>query len=215
MTTAGLSCCTPQRGDGKALDLIRSTAVTTDMTRLRAAGFRLLLDRGEPVELADIAVAADLEVETVKHLIEQEAGRIETDGEGRLLGVAGLTVTETRHQITIGDEMRWTWCALDAVGIFGALEATGNIRSTDARTGQDIHIEFVDGQSQGDATLFILGGYDGGNVREDWCPLVNFFGTHRDAEAWVADRDVTGDIVSVRQIAADATAMWRPVTGAA
>jgi hypothetical protein len=185
------------------------------MTRLRAAGFRLLLDRGEPVELADIAVAADLEVETVKHLIGQAAGRIETDGEGKLLGVAGLTVTETRHQITIGDEMRWTWCALDAVGILGALEATGNIRSTDARTGQDIHIEFVDGQSQGDATLFILGGYDGGNVREDWCPLVNFFDTHRDAEAWVADRDVTGDIVSVGQIAADATAMWRPVTGAA
>jgi len=44
---------------------------------------------------------------------------------------------------------------------------------------------------------------------------VNFFATPADAEAWVATRQDTGDIVSVRQIAADATAMWRPVTNKA
>ena len=215
MATSRLNGSTPQQGDGKALELIGSMTITSDMARLRTAAFRLLLDRGEPIDPSDIAAAANLDLTAVERLIERAAGRIETDADGRLLGVAGLTVTPTRHEITIGDEKRWTWCALDAVGILGALGATGTINSTDAQTGADVHIEFVDGQPQGDATLFILGGYDGGNVTEDWCPLVNFFTTHSDAEEWVADRDVTGDIVSVSQIAADATAMWLPVTNPA
>ena len=215
MTTSDLNSSTSQRGDGKALELISSMTITTDMARLRAAGFRLLLDRGEPIDPSDIATAAGLDVATVETLIEQAAGRIETDDDGRLLGIAGLTVSPTHHEITIGDEKRWTWCALDAVGILGALGATGTIHSADAQTGADVHIEFVDGQPHGDATLFILGGYDGGNVTEEWCPLVNFFTTHTDAEEWVADREVSGDIVSVSQIAGDATAMWLPVTNPA
>ena len=201
--------------DGKALELIGSMTITSDMARLRTAGFRLLLDRGEPIDPSDIAAAANLDLVTVERLIERAAGRIETDDDGRLLGIAGLTVTPTRHEITIGVDKRWTWCALDAVGILGALGATGSILSSDAQTGADVHIQFVDGQPKGNATLFILGGYDGGNVTEEWCPLVNFFTTHSDAEEWVADREVSGDIVSVSEIAADATAMWLPVTNPA
>ena len=198
--------------DGKALELIGSMTITSDMARLRTAGFRLLLDRGEPIDPSDIAAAANLDLVTVERLIERAAGRIETDDDGRLLGIAGLTVTPTRHEITIGDNTRWTWCALDAVGILGALGATGTIHSADAQTGADVHIEFVDGRPQSDATLFILGGYDGGNVTAEWCPLVNFFTNQRDAEDWVAEREVSGDIVSVSQIATDAAAMWLPVT---
>ena len=215
MATSDLNSSTPQPGDGKALELISSMTLTTDMARLRAAGFQLLLDRGEPIDPSDIATAAGLDLPTVERLIEQAAGRIEIDDDGRLLGIAGLTVVPTRHEITIGDEKRWTWCALDAVGILGALGATGTIHSADAQTGADVHIEFVDGQPQGDTTLFILGGYDGGNVTEEWCPLVNFFTNHTDAEDWVADREVSGDIVSVSQIAGDATEMWLPVTNPA
>lgn len=201
--------------DGEALDLIRSTTVSAETARVRAAGFRLLLDRGEPVDLVDVADAADLDLVTVEDVVERAAGRVQLDDEGRLLGIAGLTVAPTRHEITIGDQTRWTWCALDAVGILGALGATGSIRSADAQTGAEIRIEFTDGRPDGDATLFILGGYDGGNVRDDWCPLVNFFTNHTEAENWVAANDVTGDIVSVGQITADATAMWRPVTSRA
>ena len=139
-------------------------------------------------------------------------GRAQLDDEGRLLGIAGLTVEPSRHRLTIGDETRWTWCALDAVGILGALEATGSIHSTDPRSGDPVDIGFEDGTPTGDATLFILGGYDGGNVIQDWCPMVNFFAARADAEAWVADNDVAGDIVSVAHVADNAAAMWRPVT---
>ena len=206
-------CCTPQQAStSTALHQIQSTTTTTDLARVRSAGFRLLLDTGEPVELADLADAAHLDLATVERLVEQATGRVQLDDAGCLLGVAGLTVSPTQHEITIGDQKRWTWCALDAVGILGALNATGTIRSTDPQTGRRVQIEVVDGQPEDDATLFILGGYDGGNVTEDWCPLVNFFNTQRDAHDWVAANDVTGDVVSVSEIAADATAMWRPVT---
>lgn len=118
----------------------------------------------------------------------------------------------TRHRLTVGDETRWTWCALDAVGILGALETTGSIHSTDPGSGAPVDIDFVDGYPSGDATLFILGGYDQGNVTKDWCPMVNFFTSRADAEAWVAEKDLDGDIVSVAEVADSAAAMWRPVT---
>jgi hypothetical protein len=98
------------------------------------------------------------------------------------------------------------------VGILGALEATGTIRSTDPRTGATVTIEFVDGQPQEGATIFILGGYDGGNIREEWCPLVNFFNTRSDAETWVEDNQLTGDILPAQQITGEASEMWRAVT---
>ncbi len=210
---ATANCCTPQRqSTSEALRQIQSTTATTDLARVRAAGFRLLLDTGKPVGLAELADAADLDLATVERLVKQAKGRVQVDDAGRLLGVAGLTVSPTQHEITIGDQKRWTWCALDAVGILGALNATGTIRSTDPQTGRRVHIEVVNGQPEDDATLFILGGYEGGNVTEDWCPLVNFFTTHSDAQEWVTANNVTGDIVSVSEIAADATSMWRPVT---
>jgi alkylmercury lyase len=140
------------------------------------------------------------------------AGRVELDDQGRLLGIAGLTIEPTHHKITVDGEERWTWCALDAVGILGALESDGTIRSVDPHSGDSIEIAFQSGEPTGDAVLFILGGYEGIGARDNWCPLVNFFTNRHDAEAWATERELAGEIVSIRQISAEATAMWRPVT---
>ncbi len=48
-------------------------------------------------------------------------------------------------------------------------------------------------------------------LREDWCPLVNFFTSPIDAQAWATDHDHNGDLVSVSDITADATAAWQAV----
>jgi hypothetical protein len=195
-----------------ALDELRKQTTTPEAAAIRAATFRLLLDEGQPVTTADLEVETGFDDSVIAEVIERGAGRVELDAQGNIVGIAGLTIYPTRHQLTIGTRTRWTWCALDAIGILGALEATGAIRSTDPRSGHAIEIDFVEGNPQGDAALFILGGYDGGNVREEWCPLVNFFTTHGEAEAWVAAHDLNGEIVSVVQVAEEAAAMWRPVT---
>ncbi len=67
-----------------------------------------------------------------------------------------MTITPGRHEISVAGTKRWTWCALDAIGILGALGASGSVRSTDPHTGASIEIEFVDGTPQTDKHLFIL-----------------------------------------------------------
>lgn len=138
-------------------------------------------------------------------------GRIEFNNDGHLMGNAGLSLTPSRHQLTIGNNTRWTWCALDAVGILGALGATGTVRSFDPQTGESIQVKFVDGSPDTDTQLFILNDYANGSVREDWCPRVNFFTTLEAAQAWIAGNNLDGSIVAVSQIAGDAAAGWRPV----
>ena len=205
------SCCSvPSTSSSEALDQLEaSTSPSDELALLRSSGFRLLLREGRPIERGEWSAAAGLEPEALNGMLASSRvkGRVQLDDHGRLLGIAGLTVEPSRHQLTIGDEIRWTWCALDAVGILGALEATGSIHSTDPGTGDPVDIDFVDGYPAGDATLFILGGYERGNVIEDWCPMVNFFTSRADAEAWVAEKDLVGDIVSL----AGMSLTWAPL----
>lgn len=208
------SCCTTPSTvtTDTAMDELRGRAATHEAVAVRSAAFRQLLNDARPVTNEDIAAATGLDQLTIDAVLEHDAGRVELDSAGNIAGIAGLTINPTRHQLTIGDKTRWTWCALDAVGILGAHEADGSVESTDPATGEQIDIPFAQGTPDGDTTLFVLGGYEGGNAREDWCPLVNFFATRADAESWVADRGLEGDVVSVSEIAKDAAALWLPVT---
>lgn len=208
-------CCTPSSSveASTALDELRAEETPADVAAIRHAGFRLLLETGEPVTVDDLIATTDVTPARVTEIFDsaRSRGRVEFDGQGRLIGLAGLSLTPSRHQLTIDDNTRWTWCALDAVGILGALGATGSVRSTDPQTHETVEIAFTDGQPDADAHLFILGGFSKGNVREDWCPQVNFFASHDAAESWVAARGAQGDIVAVKDIAAEAAEMWRPV----
>ena len=196
-------------------DIARAAATSPAVDALRSTGFRLLLHYGLPVDVEHWATESGIDVATLNEIMETSGakGRVQFDTDGRLVGIAGLTIEPTRHELNVEGTVRWTWCALDAVGILGALEATGTIRSTDPRTEAAIAIDFVQGEPDNEATLFILGGYDGGNVVEDWCPLVNFFATRLDAEEWVTAEGLDGDIVSVSSVASQAAEMWRPVVG--
>ena len=210
-------CCTGSAADiavsAAMVDLAQAAATSPEVDALRSTGFRLLLDHGLPVDVEHWATESGIDVATLNEIIETSGaeGRVQFDADGRLVGIAGLTVEPTRHELNVEGTVRWTWCALDAVGILGALQATGTIRSTDPRTGAAIVIDFVQGEPDNEATLFLLGGYDGGNVVEDWCPLVNFFATRLDADEWVTAEGLDGDILSVSSIASQAAKMWRPV----
>ncbi len=184
-----------------------------EVATLRSAGFHLLLEAGKPVTKEQWAERSGIEKGRIEEIIESPAlrGRIEVDDQGRLLGITGLTITPTPHQIDIEGETRWTWCALDAVGILGALHATGTIHSTDPHSGAAIEITVENGTPAGDTSLFILDGYGSDNVRQDWCPRVNFFANRDDADNWVAANHLEGKIVTVADVAAGAAAMWQTV----
>ena len=114
-------------------------------------------------------------------------------------------------EVDIDDRTRFTWCALDAVGILGALEADGRVTSIEPDTGDRIVIDFVGGVPAGAASMFILRGYDGSNVVDEWCSQVNFFVDAVAAEAWAEAHHRDGDIVSIADVAGEAAQMWGEV----
>ena len=200
----------------RAIDEVEEAiGVPPEIAAIRSAGFRLLLESDAPVPQAVWAEAVGLEVDVLRAMLERDdvRGRVRLDGDGRLLAIAGLSIEPTRHEICLQGVTRWTWCALDAVGIFGALEADGSVDSASPVGGVPIRIMFTAGVPDTDAVLFIADGYDGGSVVENWCPTINFFTNKEDAQAWVADRDLEGDIVPVADIASQAAEMWLPVVG--
>lgn len=199
--------------DTSALAGIADDNVGTDMAALRSAGFRLLLEGGSPVAQSVWADAAGVDSGAFERALREASarGRVALDDGGRLVGIAGLTVEPTSHRLDIDGFSRWTWCALDAIGILGALEADGSITSSDPGTGEDIEITFCGGIPVGDAAMFIVAGYADVNVMESWCPLVNFFTSEKAATDWVQAQGLEGDVVSVAQVATEAADIWKPV----
>jgi alkylmercury lyase len=190
-----------------------SMDMSEDVMKIRNVGFRLLYETGEPVPVDLIAEHGGHEVAEVAEILARPdvVGRSRRDKAGRLVGIAGLSVDPTPHEIQIGERRMWTWCALDAVGIFTAMEETGVVYSTPPDGSGTLEIRFVNGECLSDPSLFILGGFDGGDSVESWCPSVNFFATADDATAWADGHHLEGEVVSIGQIAENAGAVWRPV----
>src|SRR2546426_98546 len=72
-----------------------------------------------------------------------------------------------------------TWCAYDVVGIFGALRASGEARSTSPSSGTALEVHFQDGRPL--AAELVLFRPDLAHlsccrsVYDEWCPNSNFF----------------------------------------
>ena len=144
----------------------------------------------------------------------ESAGRARRDPDGDLVGIAGLSLEPTRHAIEIDGRKFWTWCALDAVGIFTALEATGEVRTQPPGDSDELRIRFKNGLTESATAIFIAGGYDGTDVFETWCPKVNFFSTPKEAEMWSAAERMDGDVVSISEISEAAGVIWASVVNA-
>jgi hypothetical protein len=131
---------------------------------------------------------------------------------GDVTGAFGLTIEPTPHEVRIGEVRRYTWCAIDAVGILSALGATGSITSHSPHTGRPIELGFRDREPTSgdlDSGVFVAGYEPGSKVVESWCPLVNFFEDAAGAEAWAAEHRVSGDFVPVAHAASSAGERWR------
>ena len=178
---------------------------------VRAAAFRLLLESGQPVELARVAAEAEVDPMLANEVIGwfEERGSARRHRDGRIEGIAGLSTEPTRHRVELKVGTRWTWCALDAVGIVGAV-GDGLILSETNRAG--LMLEVRDGKVEPtDVAVFIADGYGMTSTMEEWCPLVNFFTTMKEAEAWAAECGAAGRVVRVDEVAPEAIERWRSV----
>lgn len=183
--------------------------------QLQAAAFALLFEHEHPATEPAIAARAGLDATVVATgLAEIEAkGMLRRDERGDIIGIAGITIEPTRHRIEIGDTIRWTWCALDAVGIIGALGRGGRFTTSVPDTGQQVEIEFsIDGRTSSAAVVFIADGFTDKPVVDNWCPTVNLFPDADGATRWAEMAGVTGQPIAVTELISDAAEMWDHVT---
>jgi alkylmercury lyase len=182
-----------------------------DDQALLACAFWLLLDHGRPVEVGALAAALQREPAAVAAVVDRlaQVGQARRDPAGRLLGSHGLSVTPTQHELLIDGKRRWTWCAYDAVGILGALEADGRVRSRSPHSGTPIELGFHGGWPDATEAVVFLAEGPCRSVIEDWCPLVNLFEDDQAAIAWARQHGIAGAARPVAQATRLGTAAWR------
>jgi alkylmercury lyase len=182
-----------------------------DDQALLARAFWLLLDQGGPVEVGDLSDALQREPAAVAAAVDRlaQAGLTRRDRAGRLLGSHGLSVVPTRHELMVDGKRYWTWCAYDAVGILGALETDGRVRSRSPHSGALIELGFHGGRPDATETVVFMAEGPCRSVIEDWCPLVNLFEDDQAATAWARQHGIAGAARPVAQATQLGAAAWR------
>lgn len=175
---------------------------------VRSAAFLRLLETGEPIGIETIVENIQIPERAVAEVLEgmAERGSVQLS-DGQVFGIAGLSVTPTRHTIRLSQGERWTWCALDAIGIVGAL-GSGTITSQTQEG--DITLSLDNGvfHPKGMA-IFIADGYGMTSSIGQWCPLVDFFPDQASADGWAEQNEVHGRGVPITRLASVAAERWR------
>ncbi len=176
-----------------------------------ALAFNELLEAPQPVSvelLADkLGPPFNALEQTLAALVER--GWIRRDADGGVVGSRGLSIEPTRHELELPQGRRFTWCAYDTLGIFGALAVSGTIRSRTLLE-QPVELEVVDGRpvTANGAVLFFPQRRVT-SVVDEWCPLANFFVDADAAHTWATTNDVEGQVLTLEQASERGTADWR------
>lgn len=177
----------------------------------------MLLDDDSPVTAGQIAVRVGVgEAEVTKLLADFDSvGRVRFDDDARVVGIAGLSIVPTRHRLELQGDMRWTWCALDAIGILGALHRDATFTTQVPDSDRELTVTFTaEGPAPTAAVVFMADGYGSDSVVDTWCPTVNLFPDADAADTWAEAHGVSGRPIPVEQQARSAAEMWIPVAAA-
>ncbi|MGH9139385.1 MAG: organomercurial lyase [Acidimicrobiales bacterium] len=179
--------------------------------RVRSAGFAVLR-RGAAATPADLAASTALTTNTVIEVLEAMAdrGAVELDADGNVIGIGGLSLVPTRHQLELDGVRLHTWCAVDALGIPAALEASAVARLRCTHCEQQIHVVFEQGSPGGSATVVTWFPHvTPTNVRRDFCDVANVFCSPAHLDAW---RDAAGrppgDTLTLAEVAERGRIIW-------
>lgn len=118
-----------------------------DELALQSAGFTALR-RGLRPTAAELAFPARLDVGRAEaaaaRLLARETLLVADDG--RIEGIAGLTLRPTRHLLTHDGTSIHTWCAFDSVGIPAAMGVDATATTDCGRCGTPIEVEIRAGE---------------------------------------------------------------------
>jgi alkylmercury lyase len=66
---------------------------------------------------------------------------VKLDGEGRIVGFSGLSLTPTAHRFEVGGRRLYAWCAWDTLFLPAMLDRPALVRSTCAVTGREVRLD--------------------------------------------------------------------------
>ncbi len=155
--------------------------------RLALLLLRLLIE-GKPVSPERLATVSHRSPEEIQALFQ--SSEIEVDQEGNILGF-GLSLQPTPHQVRLGEQTFYAWCALDTLIFPPLLGRTAQIVSSCPATGQNIRLtvtpERVEHLEPASAVASVRApeaGIDFCNIRGGLCLQGHFFVSHEAASTW-------------------------------
>lgn len=178
---------------------------------VRTAGFRLLLETHAPVALSELSAVAGLAYADTALLLDKATNRAAArlDSDGKLVAIAGLSVAPDRHEITVWGRRFWTWCAYDALGILGALGATGHLETVDPSSGTAITVRFAGGTPEMTSSVLFIPARATHASNAEWCPNANLFATGHAAKSWARSRQIEGRVLPLADATRFATGDWQ------
>jgi hypothetical protein len=186
-------------------DLPAGPEVSALGRRLRVAGF-VALWRGERLSVADLAD----DTATVEALVD--AGRLELDDQGVVVGVHGLAARPTAHRVEHAGGVIHTWCALDAIGIPAALALDAAVVSTCPACGAALQVTLDAGVPGDDGIMRLwLPGGQCTHLVDDFCRHANLYCTADHVASKVAP-GTPGWAVTVADAAGIGRVEWADVS---
>jgi hypothetical protein len=177
---------------------------------LREAGFALLLRDRKPVTVTDLAAAIGINVGAAVPAVTTlaQAGWLDLDDAGRVVGAAGLSLATGPHHLILGDAPFRTWCAYDSLGIAAALAADGQIETACGRCATPISLAFRGGVPDrvGPERLWLADGDS--DLRGSFCtPTVLLCGEDHGA-AWAKAQGGHGQLLDLAEGARRGATEW-------
>ena len=177
---------------------------------LREAGFALLLRDRQPVEVADLAAAIGIDAASASFAVTTlgQAGWLDLDDSGRVVGAAGLSLATGPHHLTLGAGSFRTWCAYDSLGIAAALAADAQVETTCGQCAASINLAFHHGvpERTGPERLWLAEG--GADLRGSFCtPTVLLCGEEHGA-TWAEAQGGRGALLDLAEGARQGGADW-------
>jgi hypothetical protein len=120
----------------------------THRFELSYAAFRSILNGValSPSELAEQTTLGQAEaLDLIETMVDEGRLRLD-DSKSHIVAAAGLSLTESRHTLTMNGHRFGVWCALDAVGIPAGLDLDATIESECLDTGEPVRIEIQGGR---------------------------------------------------------------------
>jgi alkylmercury lyase len=157
--------------------------------RLSLALYRLLA-RGAPVSNGALASAVEMQLPEVERVLATWPA-LYRDAAGDVIGYAGLTVREAKHRMRVAGRTLYAWCAWDTLFLPALLDASAQVESRCAVTGErisfTIHPERIEQGSKPPSISLVAPDRDKAwaDVVHHFCSYVQFLADERAASAWL------------------------------